>query len=49
MFKFISLDYVVIDTLHLFLRISDNLIDLFVRKLRRQDSIDKKTTFSDRF
>ena len=45
LFKFISLDHVVIDTLHLFLRISDNLIDLFVRELRRQDSIDKKNFF----
>ena len=39
----------VIDTLHLFLRISDNLIELLIRELRRQDAIDKVNTFSKGF
>lgn len=49
LFLFISLDRVIIDTLHLFLRISDNLIKFFVRELRRQDAIDKKTAFPNGF
>ena len=48
-FPFIPLDHVVIDTLHLFLRISDNLIELLIRQLRTLDSIEKKMTFSDGF
>ena len=47
LFPFIPLDHVVIDTLHLFLRISDNLIELLIRQLRRLDSIEKKVTFTD--
>ena len=43
------MDDVIIDTLHLFLRISDVLIDLLIRELRRSDAIEKKTTFSDGF
>ncbi|CAH3140038.1 unnamed protein product [Pocillopora meandrina] len=49
LFPFIPLDHVVIDTLHLLLRISDNLIELLIRQLRRLDSIEKKVTFTDRF
>ena len=49
LFPFISLDHVIIDTLHLFLRISDNLIELLIRELRRQDSIEKKSTFAHGF
>ena len=49
MFPFIPLDHVVTDTLHLFLRISDNLIELLIRQLRRLDSIEKKVTFTDGF
>ena len=41
LFPFIPIDHVVIDTLHLFLRISDNLIDLLIRDLRIQDSMIK--------
>ena len=41
--------HVIIDTLHLFLRISDVLIDLLIRELRRSDSIEKMKTFSDGF
>ena len=49
LFPFIPLDHVVIDTLHLFLRISDNLIELLIRELKRQDAIEKKVTFNDGF
>ena len=42
------MDHVIIDTLHFFLRISDVLIDLFIRELRRSDAIEKKKT-SDGF
>ena len=38
------MDHVIIDTLHFFLRISDVLIDLFIRELRRSDAIEKKTS-----
>jgi len=40
---------VIFDTLHLFLRISDNLIDLLITELCRQDAIDKNDTFSKGF
>ena len=46
LFPFIPLDHVVIDTLHLFLRISDNLIELLRRELRKRDAIEKKDTFT---
>ena len=42
-FKFIPIDHVIIDTLHLFLRISDVLINLLIQDLRRQDGIAKAT------
>jgi len=43
------LDYVIIDTLHLFSRISDNLIELLLRELWRQDAIDKRDTLANGF
>ena len=46
LFDFIPLDHVIIDTLHLFLRISDKLIDLLNRELKRCDVIDKKKSLS---
>ncbi len=49
LFHFIPLDHVIIDTLHLFLRISDNLIDLLIRELRRKDAIEKTQTFLNGF
>lgn len=49
LFPSIPLDHVVIDTLHVFLRISDNLINLLILEVRRLDSIDKKKTFTDGF
>ena len=49
LFDFIPLDHVIIDTLHLFLRISDVLIELLVRQLKREDAIDKKATFNSGF
>ena len=41
------MDHVIIVTLHLFLRISDVLIDLFIRELRRSDAIEKKKPLMD--
>lgn len=49
LFSFIPLSHVVIDTLHLYLRISDNLIELLIRELKVCDAIEKKKTFSDNF
>jgi hypothetical protein len=40
---------VVIDTLHLFLRVSDNLIGHLIRELKVCDSIEKKIKYSDGF
>ena len=41
LFKFIPIDHVVIDTLHLFLRIADLLINLLIQELRREDGISQ--------
>lgn len=49
LFSFIPIDHVIIDTLHLFLRISDNLIELLIQQLRREDAIDKVKTFPSGF
>jgi hypothetical protein len=49
LFPMIHIDHVIIDTLHLFLRISDNLINLLILELRRQDFIDKINTFTSGF
>ena len=49
LFDFIPIDRVIIDTLHLFLRISDNVIKLLIRGLHRKDAIDKVSTFSNGF
>ena len=43
---FSTLENVVIDNLHLFLRVSDVLIDLLVIELRWQDAIDKVKKFT---
>ena len=43
------MDHVIIDTLHLFLRISDNLFELLIREMKRQDTIDKVKTFPSGF
>lgn len=43
----IPLTNVVIDNLHLFLRVSDVLINLLITELKRQDAIDKRKAFSD--
>ena len=42
-FNFIPIDHVIIDTLHLFLCISNVLINLLIQDLRRHDSIEKAT------
>ena len=49
LFMFIPLSHIVIDTLHLFLRVSDNLIALLIRELKYNDAIQKKNKFSDGF
>ena len=51
LFSFIPLNHVVIDTLHLYLRISDNLIELLIRQLKICDNIhvEKKKIFTDNF
>ena len=49
LFDFIPMDHVVIDTLHLFLRVSDVLISLFILDLRTQDCIGQKQTFPKGF
>ena len=41
LFPFIEMDYVIIDTLHLFLRISDILLDNFIRDLKAKDALEK--------
>ncbi len=43
-FSSIPIDHIIIDTLHLFLRIGDLLINLLIMELRRQDGIDKQRT-----
>jgi hypothetical protein len=43
----IPLDHVIIDTLHLFLRIFDNLTNLLILQLRKEDAIDKKKAFNE--
>ena len=43
------MDHVAIDTLHLFLRISDVLISLLILELRTQDCIGRKQTFPEGF
>jgi len=40
-FPFIEMDHVIIDTLHLFLRISDILIDNFIRDLKAKYILEK--------
>ena len=47
LFPSIPLDHVIIDPLHLFLRVCDNLINLLILQLRREDAIDKKKVFND--
>ena len=46
LFPTIPLTNVVMDNLHLFLRVSDVLLDLLITELKRQDSIDKVKRFS---
>ena len=44
LFPFIPITRIIIDTLHLFLRISDVLINLLIRDLRQIDFCNKTTT-----
>ena len=47
LFKSIPLTTVVIDNLHLFLRVADVLINLLTTELKRQDAIEKVKTFKE--
>ena len=49
LFPTIPLTNVVIDNLHLFLRVSDVLLDLLLVELRRQDAIEKVKKFTGKF
>ena len=49
LFRSIPLSHIVIDNLHLFLRVSDVLIDLLVTEIRRCDCIEKSRRFNGRF
>ena len=49
LFDFIPMDHVVIENLHLFLRVSDVLIELLILELRTQDAINKNQTFANGF
>ncbi len=42
LFRKIPLTNVVIDNLHLFLRVADRLIDLLITELKRRDAIEKQ-------
>ena len=44
LFEDIPIHRVIIDVLHLFLRIADNLINLLITELRRMDGIDRCTS-----
>ena len=46
-FEFIPLTRVVPDRLHLFLRISDQLINQLIKDLKTEDNITNMTRFSD--
>ena len=49
LFDFIPMDRVVIDTLHLFLRISDVLAQLLIQDLRIAECIEKNQKFQKGF
>ena len=49
LFPTIPLSRVVIDNLHLFLRVADVLINLLITDLRREDSIDQRRRFNGQF
>ena len=44
LFKDVPIHRVIIDVLHLFLRIADNLINLLITELRRMDDIERCTS-----
>ena len=46
-FLTIPLTHVVVDNLHMFLRVADTLIDLLILDLRRLDCIEKATKLKD--
>ena len=48
-FDFMEMDHVIIETLHLFLRICDILIETLIRQLKLADFIERITAFSSGF
>ena len=48
LFPFIPLDHVVIHTLHLFLRLSDLLINLLIQELQRKNGVNRSITKIDK-
>ena len=48
-FDFIEMDHMIIDTLHLFLRICDTLIENLIRQPTLADPIEKITALSSGF
>ena len=49
LFDFIEMHHVVIDTLHLFLRISDVLIENLILQLKREDGLKKTHKYMDSY
>ena len=49
LFPFIPIHQVIIDTLHLFLRICDMLINLLIRDLRTIDEINENKSNDDKY
>jgi hypothetical protein len=47
LFPTIAIDHVIIDNLHLFLQISDSLINLLIIELKRAEAIEKVKTFTN--
>jgi len=49
LFPSIPIDHVVLDILHLFLRVSDVLTNLLIVEIRRIDAINNNTSYLDRY
>ena len=49
LFRTIPLTHVVVDNLHMFLRVADTLIDMLLLELRRLDKIEKTTKIKKNF
>ena len=49
LFEFIAMDHVIINTLHLFLRIADVLLEMLLLSLKTADTIEKHSKFHGNF